>query len=97
MRTAIDETDRRRCMQLKHNEEHGIVPRTTTREVTKSISQLQEAIKAASKGGKRKPRLTEAEKATLIETLESDMRIAAESLDFERAISLRDQLRQLIG
>ncbi len=96
MRSAIDETDRRRRMQIEHNKKHGIVPRTATREVTKSISQLQQAIKAASKVGKRKPRLTEDEKATLTESLEADMRIAAESLDFERAIALRDQLKKLL-
>ncbi len=88
MRAAIDETNRRRTLQQAHNAQHGITPRTVTREVTKSISVLQERIAAAQKG-KKKPRLSESERLVRISALEKQMREAANQLDFEKAIALR--------
>ena len=53
MRAATDETERRRAIQQAHNEKHGITPKTVERKVKKSITDLQAAIAAASKTGKR--------------------------------------------
>lgn len=92
MKNAIDETNRRRKLQQDYNTKHGITPESVQREVTKSISKLQEAIKKASnayKTGQRKASKVELQK-TLVE-LEYKMQKAAEEMDFEKAIALREQ------
>lgn len=103
MQAAIHETHRRRMLQEEYNKEHGITPTTVQREVTKSIVSLQEAIAQASKkrASKKasqeesgKPMDSQAIHKRLIE-LESEMRVAAESLQFERAIALRDEWYRL--
>jgi len=96
MRNAIDETNRRRAIQQAYNEEHGITPKTVKREVTKSIVNIQEMIAAASKTGKKKKK-DAALKASATDTtkriieLEQLMKDAAEKLDFETAIALRQE------
>jgi excinuclease ABC subunit B len=101
MRGAIDETNRRRVVQRAHNKKHGIVPKTVVREVPKSISGLQQAIQNASGANKKKSRLTgkqkDVSKEELILRLKQDMQRAAEELNFERAIELREKLILLQG
>lgn len=99
MRAAIDETERRRTIQQAYNQAHNIVPRTVQREVTRSITPLQEAIAQASQAGKKKSaeqksaeKLNAYELQARIIALEIEMKEAAESFDFERAIELRGQL-----
>jgi excinuclease ABC subunit B len=92
MKNAIDETDRRRKLQQAHNKKHGITPESVQREVTKSISKLQDAIKKASnayKTGQRKASKAESQKT--LADLEYKMHKAAEEMDFEKAIALREQ------
>jgi len=95
MRRAMDECDRRRAVQDTYNKQHNITPITVQREVTKSISKLQQDIMKASKSGKKsaniKPK-NETEARTLIAQLEEEMQLAAENLDFETAINLRDKI-----
>lgn len=97
MRAAISETSRRRKLQQEYNKEHGITPESVKREVTRSISPLQEAIKKASKAGRKKEKVTlsqqEIEKRKA--DLEIQMRKAAEELDFETAIALRSEWLKL--
>ncbi|MFA5074677.1 MAG: excinuclease ABC subunit UvrB [Candidatus Babeliales bacterium] len=100
MQQAIQETERRREIQKEYNKKHNIVPQSVKREVTKSISKLQEQIAKASKlgSGKIKEKLDikdKKEAQLLIEQLELQMRQAAENLDFEQAIALRDKLLEL--
>lgn len=99
MKRAMDETDRRRTVQIKYNEKHGITPQTVKRDVAKSITSLQEAIAQASKMGKKKKEIKPpkdlAARAALIQELEIEMQVAAESLDFEKAIALRDKILEL--
>ncbi len=95
---ALQETERRRAIQLTYNEQHGITAASVTRDVTKSISSLQQGIKDASKNtGKQrriKPKTSEdAEK--LIVQLQEEMRLAAENCDFEKAITARDKILAL--
>ncbi len=101
MRAALDETQRRRALQREHNRIHGIVPRNVTREVKKSISDLQEAIKQASsaykKENKKRRVLAPENKELFVQELKREMQRAAESLDFERAIRIRNQIRNLEG
>lgn len=100
MAAAIDETNRRRTLQMKYNEQHGITPQTVKRDVIKSIVNIQELIAQASKSKKEK----KAEKVTdtnpqdvaaRIIQLEEQMQQAAERLDFEKAIALRAEWQEL--
>lgn len=102
MRAAIDETNRRRQLQLAYNAEHNIVPTTVQRDVGKSITSLQDSIAQASASKRKKAlqkqnakRMTQQERKTVLAELETKMRSSAASLDFETAISLRDQIRLL--
>lgn len=91
MDLAIKETERRRSIQEKYNEEHGIVPKTVIKEVRELISnngQLEE---------KKPEKLSKQELNSLIQNVESEMREAASNLDFERATELRDILFELKG
>jgi excinuclease ABC subunit B len=100
MRGAIDETQRRRDLQMAFNKAHGITPRTVKRDVVKSIANIQAAIAAASKMNSKKKKeviMSEQERTAHIEHLRSLMAQAAQDLDFERAIALRDELKKLIG
>ncbi len=98
MRAAIDETDRRRTLQQKFNEQHGINPISVQREVTKSISKLQDAIANASNANKKKAKKEVQPIADIharIVELEVTMQEAARKLDFETAIKLREEWHQL--
>lgn len=91
---AVAETERRRALQIAYNTAHGIVPQTVQREVTASISKLQEAIAAARKGKKE---IAPGKIAARIEQLESEMQAAAENFEFEKAIKLREEWLDLQG
>lgn len=96
MRAAIDETERRRALQQAYNQQHGIVPVTVKREVNKSIVNIQEAIAKASARKRVKEKvLTPAEKTAKITALRKAMHKAVEDLDFERAITIRNELQRL--
>lgn len=94
----MQETQRRRTLQQAHNQEHGIIPRTVKREVSKTITDIQKAIAQASERKRSKKQVAqmtpEQARARIIE-LEGLMKIAAEELDFEKAISMRDEWIQL--
>ena len=101
MREAMNETHRRRSLQLAYNKEHGITPKSVKREVHKSIVNIQYLIAQASKTKKQK-KAEEQEKsvasqnpATRIIQLEEQMKEAAERLDFEKAIALRAEWQLL--
>lgn len=93
LKNTIEETQRRREIQQAYNQEHDITPESVKREVTKSISKLQEAIALASKGNKSgKAKITTIEDALKrIDELEKLMHQAAEELNFEKAIALRQE------
>jgi excinuclease ABC subunit B len=94
MRRAIDETNRRRKIQMAHNEQHSIVPASIVKSVRDLTSQLSRAAqdKAAAPLSARLPK---DEMARLIRELEKQMREAAEQLEFEKAALLRDQIFEL--
>lgn len=84
MKTAIDETKRRRMIQIKYNEEHNIVPKTIKKKIMDVVSVSEETPKIKNKNNK----ITNNE--SIIKKLEEEMKKAADNLDFERAMELRD-------
>ncbi|MCI8349000.1 MAG: excinuclease ABC subunit UvrB [Firmicutes bacterium] len=92
MQAAISETDRRRTIQNKYNEEHSITPTS----VSKSIRSVIEATHVAEDEdiykGKSPTELTKKELMNYIKTLETEMKQAAKDLQFERAAQLRDKI-----
>jgi excinuclease ABC subunit B len=103
MKAAIEETDRRREIQIAYNEEHGITAAT----IVKGISDIAEFLQADSKvpkrgrsrrGAERRragKELPENELERMVVELEEEMAVAAEDLRFEYAAQLRDELRDL--
>jgi excinuclease ABC subunit B len=102
MRAAIEETDRRRAIQVAYNEEHGI----TAESIVKGISDIAEFLQAEGKtpkGRRRRERrrvsaerdLAPSELEKTIVELEEEMFAAAEDLRFEYAARLRDEIREL--
>ncbi len=89
MKLAIDETQRRRDIQEKYNEEHHIVPQTIIKAIREVISN--------NKGVERKKRekMSKHEKIDLMAQIEAEMHEAAKNLDFERAMELRDALFEI--
>lgn len=97
IKNAMEETDRRRILQQEYNKKHGIQPATVKRDITKSITNIQEAIALASakKRQKKQAVTTLVDKKRRIIELEQKMHEAAENLNFEQAIALRDELSEL--
>jgi excinuclease ABC subunit B len=102
MKAAIGETQRRRRIQLRHNQEHGIDPQTVRRKVTDILLQLrgEEGAKTTTPTRERRKRATHAEMPTeelerLIQSLEDEMHEAAKDLRFEYAARLRDEVHDL--
>lgn len=84
MKTAIQETERRRNIQLEYNKKNKIIPKTIIRPIEEQTIIIRDTKHIPKK-----------EKEKLIPQLEKEMRDAAEALDFELAISIRDQLKLL--
>ncbi|SFM22375.1 Excinuclease ABC subunit B [Gracilibacillus orientalis] len=97
MKTAIDETYRRREKQQAHNEKHGIVPTTIKKEVRDVIraTMAAEDEESYESNAKQVSEMTKKEKQELIEKMENEMKQAARELDFERAAELRDLVLEL--
>ncbi|MBC8468146.1 MAG: excinuclease ABC subunit UvrB [Planctomycetes bacterium] len=93
MQKAIDETNRRRKIQLEYNKEHNITPETIKKEIRKSLTEQIKARQTAREAVRFGD--SEYEKVELASQIEKEMLEAAQSLDFERAAFLRDQLREL--
>ena len=91
MERAITETLRRRKIQEKYNEEHGIIPKT----IKKNVRQVLEITSKEKLDGKRKKRLSKKEREALIQSLTKEMKEAARMLEFEHAAYLRDKINEL--
>ncbi|WP_268912833.1 excinuclease ABC subunit UvrB [Lentilactobacillus sp. SPB1-3] len=100
MKAAIDETQRRRDIQIKYNEEHGITPHTIKKEIRGLITST---VKTDDSGEKDDfvesdfQQMSPKDQKAMIARLEDEMRNAAKSLDFEQAATLRDTVIELKG
>lgn len=91
MRAAIDETNRRREIQQKYNEEHGITPQTIKKAVRDLIA-ISKAVSTSEEEFKKDPESMDArELEKLVKELTKKMRQAAAELNFEEAAKLRDR------
>ena len=91
MEKALTETARRREIQMKYNEEHGITPKT----IIKKVSDVLEISTHSDDDKRPKKRLNAEEKRQLIEQLTKEMKAAAKLLEFEHAAFLRDKIKKL--
>ncbi|MGN0372491.1 MAG: excinuclease ABC subunit UvrB, partial [Enterocloster sp.] len=95
MRAAIEETNRRRQIQQKYNEEHGITP-TTIRKAVRDLIAISKAVEAGDdSSGKDPESMDEKELKQLAKELEKKMRQAAVELNFEEAARLRDRMIEI--
>ncbi len=96
MTEAIDETERRRRIQMDYNAEHGITPKTIVKPVTNTIAITQKAEEDGNKSGKgKRGKLEKREITAEIERLRGLMKQATAVYDFETAITLRDRIAEL--
>ena len=91
MNEAISETNRRRSIQEKYNKENNIIPQTIKKEIRDVISNTANI----EENKKKSKKISKAEKEKIMATIEQEMREAARTLDFERAMELRDILFEM--
>lgn len=94
MKLAIDETNRRRSIQMAYNEKHNIVPKSIIKDIT-AITTVSMAADEEEDYDMRTTDIDSNQLHQIIVNLEEEMMKAAELLDFERAAALRDQIRKL--
>ena len=95
MDRAIKETNRRREIQNKYNEEHGIVPKTIIKAVRDVIEATKVAEESSDYNVDEKVELSAKDKKKLIKQYTDEMMDAAKNLQFERAAELRDMIEKL--
>ncbi|MCI7692775.1 MAG: excinuclease ABC subunit UvrB [Oscillospiraceae bacterium] len=95
METAITETQRRREIQQKYNEEHGIIPKTIVKDIRDVLEITKKETKKMKKSDYKK--LPRREREQLIAQYTAEMKKAAKMLDFEHAAFLRDKIKEIRG
>ena len=95
MKAAIEETERRRRIQMAYNEEHGITPTSIHKEIRDLIAITRKVDPAESRIEKDYESMNSAELKAEIEKINKNMKKAAAELDFEQAAVLRDQMKEL--
>ena len=92
MKRAIDETERRRKIQIEYNKKHNITPETIIKSIKGGLSDMFKARKIAQQAVNMDEQ--EFSNVEIIAELEKQMLAAAEALDFEKAAKLRDKLKE---
>jgi excinuclease ABC subunit B len=95
MQRAIDETNRRRQVQMEYNQRHGITPETVRKEVRETVRAYKVAEERAEYHIVDTDRVAFEDLPLVIDRLEQEMRQAAKALEFERAAILRDEIQRL--
>lgn len=96
MRKALDETARRREIQIAYNKEHGITPKTIVKPIHEVV-RSKETQEMTAKYMNKKHKVSKKDKEKLMANIEKEMKEAAKVLDFERAAELRDILIEMRG
>ncbi len=96
MEKAINETNRRRAVQVKFNEENGITPETVKKEIRALVAETAELELEITKSKSDKSILVSPDFPKLVSELEGQMKVAANNLEFESAARIRDRIRALI-
>jgi excinuclease ABC subunit B len=91
MQRALDETNRRRALQMEYNKEHGITPETIKKAIRRGIEE-EVAAQRVVQDAVGQPNVEQFVTQEYLNELEAEMLRAAEALDFERAAKLRDQI-----
>jgi excinuclease ABC subunit B len=86
IRSAVEKTEKRRALQIAYNRQHGIVPKTIKKPIREKLVEITDTR-----------HIPKADIPNMIIELDAEMRAAAERLEFERAIKLRDTIRKLEG
>lgn len=94
MRKALDETERRRTIQIAYNEEHGITPKTIIKPIHEVV-RSKETQEMTAKYMSKKAKMGKKDREKMLVNIEKEMKEAAKVLDFERAAQLRDILIEL--
>ncbi len=95
MQRAIEETERRRSIQIAHNEKHGITPMTIQKKIRQVIEATTKVAEEKATYGTTGKKMTKKERQLLLQRMEKEMKQAAKDLQFERAAELRDLLIEL--
>lgn len=95
MRKAIDETERRRQIQLAYNEEHGITPKTIQKAIRDVIEATRVAEEKADYMDRDLMKMPKHDRQAVVARMEAEMKEAAKALQFERAAELRDLIIEL--
>lgn len=95
MRRAMEETERRRSLQMQYNEEHGITPQTIKKAVRDLISISKKVAAEELRMEKDPESMSKSELEKLIQDVSKQMRKAAAELNFEAAAALRDKMIEL--
>ncbi len=99
IKAAIEEINRRRQVQLEYNRKHNITPRSITKPIRDRLIEYQEEEKRRSSWQekvKKASSLVPAEKKGLVRSLRKEMKMAADELDFERAIEIREAIKKIV-
>lgn len=94
MKEAIDETNRRREIQMRYNEVHGIIPQTIKKELPQTVT-VKKVDSKEDVSKKQRQKMSKEEKMALIGELEEEMRAYAKDLNFEMAAQIRDCIMEL--
>ncbi|MDD3531957.1 MAG: excinuclease ABC subunit UvrB, partial [Candidatus Shapirobacteria bacterium] len=96
---AVEEINRRRRVQLKYNQKHNITPRSITKPIRNRLIEYQEEEKHLSswrEKARKASSLVPAERKVLAQDLRKEMKAAADELDFERAIEIREAIKKIV-
>ena len=95
MQKAIDETLRRRALQVQYNAEHGITPQTVVKAIRGTLESEVKARRVAQEAIRANE--NEFDQTEILRLLEEEMLDAARNLEFERAAQLRDKINEIKG